>query len=209
VAPTAVLRDDGLAAPGALGRGGARHRRKPRARSGMALGFARAGAIRLLLLTGCRRGEILHARWGDVDTERGVLHLRDAKTGPRDVVLNAPAIEALRSLPRDGEWIVPRHVAHTPIRLDRVWRRVRARASLEDVRLHDLRHCYASVAVGAGVPLYTVGGLLDHSLPSTTARYAHLADDPLRRATELVGARIAAGLEGKPDAEVVPLRDRG
>jgi integrase len=165
-------------------------------------------AIRLLLLTGCRRGEILHARWSDVDAERGVLHLRDTKTGARDVPLNAPALAVLDALPRFGEWIVPRRVLTTPPRLDRVWRRVRSLAGLSDVRLHDLRHAFASIGVASGVPLYTVGGLLGHSLPATTARYAHLADDPLRRATELVGARIAASLEGKAAAKVVPLRDR-
>ncbi len=165
-------------------------------------------ALRLLLFTGCRRGEILGARWRDVNTERGVLHLRDAKAGPRDVPLNAPALEVLQSLPRDGEWIIPRRVAQSPLRLVRVWHRVRSRAGLDDVRIHDLRHGFASVAVASGIALYTVGGLLGHSLPSTTARYAHLADDPLRRATELVGSRIAAGLEGKPPADVVPLRER-
>lgn len=163
-------------------------------------------AVRLLLLTGCRKSEILGARWRDVDTERGLLHLADAKAGARDVHLSAPALEVLASLPRAGEWLIPGRERGRPlVNLGKGWRRLRDAAGLSDVRLHDLRHSHASVGVAANVSLHVLGGLLGHRQPRTSARYAHLSDSPLRKASDAIGARLSAALDAKPDAPVVPL----
>lgn len=161
-------------------------------------------AVRLLLLTGCRKSEILGARWRDVDEERGILRLEDAKAGARDVLLNPPALEVLATLPRSSEWIIPGREHGQPlVNLSKPWRRIRARAGLADVRLHDLRHSHASAGVAANISLHLLGGLLGHRQPRTSARYAHLSDDPLRKASDAIGARLSAALEGKHGAEVV------
>ncbi len=165
-------------------------------------------AIRLLLLTGCRKSEILGTRWHDVDFERGMLRLEDAKAGPRDVLLSAPALAVLGALPRRNEWIIPgREHGCALVNISKPWRRIRGAAGLEGVRLHDLRHSHASVGVAANVSLHLLGGLLGHRQPRTTGRYAHLSDDPLRKASDAIGARLSAALEGRPDADVIPLRD--
>ena len=156
-------------------------------------------AIGLLIFTGARRGEILSLKWAHVDLERAVLNLPTSKTGFKVIMLNAPAVAILTALPRiDGNpFVLPgmrkgRHL----VNLTATWHVVRALAGITDVRLHDLRHSLASVGAGAGLSLPIIGGLLGHSQPATTARYAHLAADPLHAASELVGARIAAALGG-------------
>ena len=155
-------------------------------------------AIRLYLLTGCRVSEILNARWQDADLERGFLWLPDSKTGKRPVLLNSGAVAILAGLPRLGSYIIagsdpgnPRHDLKKP------WAQIRHYAGLDDVRLHDLRHTHASIGAGAGLGLPIVGKLLGHKSPQTTERYAHLADDPLRRGAELVGERVGKALGGK------------
>lgn len=161
-------------------------------------------AIRLLIFTGARRGEILNLRWDYVDFEARRLVLPDSKTGPKIILLNAPAHDLLSELAKDcdGEWVIPGLRPRQPlVGLTRIWYRVRKDANLEDVRLHDLRHSFASVAAGSGVPLLVIGRLLGHTQPVTTARYAHLADNPLREATEKIGARVAAALSGQRDAD--------
>ncbi len=167
-------------------------------------------AIRLLLFTGCRRGEVLGLRWEDVDFERNMLRLSDTKTGPRVVRLNAPALEVLADLrERRGAspWVIVGGIEGKPlVGLPHAWQRIRRRAGLDEVRLHDLRHGFGSAAVSGGASLYVTGALLGHRNLDTTQRYAHLADDPLRAASEAVGARIAAALNGAPGADVVPLR---
>ena len=141
-------------------------------------------ALRLLLLTGCRVGEILHLRWEYVDFERGLLLLPDSKTGRKPVVLNAPALQVLASLPRVGSFVIYGDDPERPrADLNRPWRAVAKRAGLDGVRLHDLRHSFASVGAGLGLGLPIVGKLLGHTVPSTTQRYAHLDNDPLRRAS--------------------------
>lgn len=163
-------------------------------------------AIRLLLFTGCRKGEILGARWRDLDEERGLLRLPDTKTGAREVPLNPAARAVFDALPRASEWIIPGREHGAPlVNLGKPWRRIRAAAGIEDVRLHDLRHSHASAGVAANVSLQVIGGLLGHRQPRTTARYAHLSDDPLRKASDAIGARLSAALDAKPDAPVVPL----
>jgi integrase len=152
-------------------------------------------AIRLLLFTGCRRQEILDLQWEHVDIERGVLFLPDSKTGRKTVMLGAPALEVLSRLPRTGAYVISGADPERPrVGLKRPWSVIRRRAGLVGVRLHDLRHSYASVGAGAGLGLPIIGRLLGHKQPSTTARYAHLADDPLRQASETIASRIAVAM---------------
>jgi integrase len=154
-----------------------------------------AAAIKLLLLTGGRRGEILGLQWQHVDFERQCLKLPDSKTGPKIIYLNAPALEVLAGLPRmtTNPYVVPGRCAGKPlIGIDKFWFRVRAAAGLRGVRLHDLRHSFASMAVAGGLSLPVIGALLGHKHPTTTGRYAHLSADPLRAANDVVGKRIAA-----------------
>lgn len=143
-----------------------------------------ARLIELILMTGLRRGEALKLRWSEVDLERGLLALASTKTGPSIRALPEPAVALLGSLPRSSEWVFPGSAGHFTF-LGRFWNRARAAAQLPDLRIHDLRHDFASRAVAAGVPLYTVSKLLGHTNPSTTARYAHLAPGALREAAEL------------------------
>ncbi|WP_173861862.1 site-specific integrase [Notoacmeibacter marinus] len=159
-------------------------------------------AIRLLMLTGCRAGEILALRWSEVDFERGVLNLPDSKTGAKKVLLGAPALEVLSDLPRMGDYVIAGALPNKPRSdLKRPWERITRHAGLKDVRLHDLRHSFASVGAGAGMGLATVGKLLGHASPAMTARYAHLADDPLRRASESISGTIAAAMNGAATKE--------
>jgi integrase len=164
-------------------------------------------ALRLLLLTGARRSEVLELRWSEVDLERACLRLADSKTGAKVIPLAAPALAVLASAPRfHGNPYVcwgSRPGKHL-VGLQKIWERLRSRAGLEDVRLHDLRHNYASIGVAAGMGLPILGSILGHSSPSTTARYAHLADDPRRAAAEQIAGHIAAALSGMPGAEVIP-----
>ena len=153
------------------------------------------GAVRLLLLTGCRLREILNLRWQDVDINRGFLWLPDSKTGKRPVLLSAAAIEVLTTVPRIGTYVVPGAGLDMPRHdLKKPWSHIRRVADLEDVRLHDLRHTHASIGACAGLGLPIVGGLLGHKSPQTTQRYAHLADDPLRRAAERIGDELNRAL---------------
>ncbi len=156
-----------------------------------------AAAIRLLMFTGCRRSEIIELRWQDVDFERQCLRLPDSKTGQKIVYLNAPAIAVLNELPQvsgNPHVIVGARVG-APLRgIDKTWFRVRKAAGLYGVRLHDLRHSFASVGAMGGLSLPVIGALLGHKHSTTTARYAHLSADPLRAANEAVGARIEAAM---------------
>ena len=160
---------------------------------------ATVAAIRLLKLTGCRRSEVLTLRWTNVDLETGELNLADAKSGPRSVQLPPTAVQLLTTLPRrkDSPWVFPgndRHGRFGAEGLDHVWRTVRARAGLEDVRLHDLRHSFASRALALGETLPVIGKLLGHSDIETTARYAHLARDSVHEAAERIADSIAADI---------------
>jgi integrase len=161
-----------------------------------------AAAVRLLIFTGCRLGEILNLRWSEVDAERGLLFLPDSKTGRKTVVLAAPALAILEDLPRAGIYVVAGESAgkkeeRPRADLNRPWRAIRKRAGLEDVRLHDLRHSFASIGAGAGLGLPVIGKLLGHTQASTTQRYAHLDADPVRRAADTIAGRIAAAMGGK------------
>src|SRR6476646_8847213 len=165
-----------------------------------------AAAIRLLTFTGCRLREILNLRWEHVDMERGLLFLPDSKSGRKTVILNAPALAILNSLERMGPYVVPGFDPAKPRPdLKRPWDTITKRAGLDGVRLHDLRHTYASFGAGGGLGLPIIGRLLGHTQTATTARYAHLDNDPLRRASEAIAGRIAAALEGNRKADVLPL----
>lgn len=169
-----------------------------------------AAALRLLLFTGCRLREILHLRWEHVDIERGCLFLPDSKSGPKTVILNATALAVLNNLQRLGPYVVPGDDPEQPRHdLKRPWDAVTKRAGLSGVRLHDLRHTYASFGAGGGLGLPIIGRLLGHAQAATTARYAHLDSDPLRRASEAIAGRIAAALDGKRTGAVVRLRAGG
>ena len=152
-------------------------------------------AIRLLILTGCRLREILHLRWEDVDFERGVLNLPDSKTGRKKVLVAGPAIAILDELERCGDYVIAGKDAAKPrADLNRPWKRITLHAQLEGLRLHDLRHSYASIGAASGMGLLALGKLLGHTSLSTTQRYAHLADDPLRRASEHIAGVISSAL---------------
>ena len=156
------------------------------------------GAIRLLLLSGCRLSEILNLRWADVDVARGLLMLPDSKTGPRPVWLNAAALAVLETLSaiRIGDFVIAGERPDRPRSdLKRPWGQIVKHAGLVDVSLHTLRHTNASVGVGAGIGLPLVGALLGHRVSRTTQRYAHIANDPARRAAETIGTTITAALE--------------
>jgi integrase len=168
-----------------------------------------AAALRLLLFTGCRLREILHLQWEHVDLERGCLFLPDSKSGRKTVILNAPALAVLNSLERVGPYVVPGDDPEQPRHdLKRPWDAVKKRAGLTGVRLHDLRHTYASFGAGGGLGLPIIGRLLGHAQATTTARYAHLDNDPLRRASESIAGRIAAALDGNRQGIVLPLGRR-
>ena len=163
------------------------------------LPLAAATAIRLLMLTGCRKSEILTLRWTEVDLDAGELHLRDSKTGPRAVQLPPTAVRLLEALPRKKgcPWVFPgndRDGRYSGSGLDHAWRTVRAAAGLEDVRLHDLRHSFASRALALGETLPVIGKLLGHSDIETTARYAHLAQDSIHETAERIAVSISADI---------------
>ena len=153
-----------------------------------------AAIIRLLLLTGCRKGEILTLQWSDY--REGNLFLRDSKTGPRTVWLAEPARTVLDNLERGkGRWIFPASRADRPRSgawLDYFWRRVRAEAKLEDMRLHDLRHTVASLALRQGETVLAIGRLLGHRKAGTTLKYIHSTDAMAREAVDIVGAALGS-----------------
>ena len=164
-------------------------------------------AVRLLIFTGARMSEILTLRWEWVDLKHNVVRLPDSKTGAKTIHLSAPARAVLDALPRmeANPYVIvgAKDGAHL-VNLEKPWRRIRRAAALPDVRLHDLRHSFASVGVGAGMGLPMIGKLLGHTQTQTTARYAHLDDNPVKAASEAIGRRIAAAMASK-DGEVVPL----
>lgn len=151
-------------------------------------------AIRLLLFTGARLSEILTLRWDYVDLERAMLFLPDSKTGRKAIMLNSLAQEVLLTLLRieGNPWVIVghKHGEHL-VNLQKPWRAIRQRAALNDVRIHDLRHTFASVAAASGASLPIIGKLLGHAQSTTTERYAHLAADPVRLVGEQTGQRLA------------------
>jgi integrase len=165
-----------------------------------------ADAIRLLLLTGARKTEVTAARWEQFDLAAGTWLKPGATTKQRAdhfVPLSAPALQLLSAIgPKPQGYLFPGRDGNGYLDIRSSWEAVRKTAGLEDVRLHDLRHSFASILVSAGASLPLIGALLGHSNPSTTARYAHLFLDPLRAAAERVGAIVTGG----DSAEIVTLR---
>ena len=145
--------------------------------------------VRLLLLTGCRRSEIVTLKWRYY--REGKLFLPESKSGPRTVWLSSAARAIFDGLPRKAVWIFPsphRDSCLSGVAVTRVWHSMRAEADLRDVRLHDCRHTYASMALAQGETVLTIGRLLGHRDPATTLKYIHLSDDIVREATDAVGA---------------------
>ena len=154
-----------------------------------------AAAIRLLVLTGCRQSEVRTLRWREY--RAGHLFLRDSKTGPRTVWLSSAARRVLDGLPRTSRWVFPAaaKAGEAPLSTETLygcWRALRRAADLPNVRLHDLRHTYASFALRQGETVLTTGRLLGHRDPATTLKYAHCADAAAREAVQTVGAVLDA-----------------
>ena len=170
---------------------------KPDKRRTIADPFAVA-AIRLLVLTGARLREILHAKWETVDFERGILHLADSKTGRKPIYLSSAVLDILSELPRieGNPYVIPGdNEGAARADLKRPWAAIVKAAKLEGTRLHDLRHSFASIGAAASMGLPIIGRLLGQRQPQITARYAHLHADPLRKAADTIGATISAAME--------------
>lgn len=172
-------------------------------------------AIRLLMLTGCRLREILTLRWSQVDFERGLLDLSDSKTGPKKVLIGAAAIKVLDDLERieGNPYVIVGEVKNKPRSdLKRPWARITEHAGLnvdadgepKSLRLHDLRHSFASMGVASGMGLSVVGKLLGHASTSTTQRYAHIGESAERRALNEIENKIAAAAGLIETAEIKP-----
>jgi integrase len=158
-------------------------------------------ALRLLILTGARLNEILTLPWAHVDLDRRMLFLEDTKTGKKPLHLNDAAIAILTALPRfenNPYVIVGNNHGHHLVNLQKPWRTIRALAKLDHVRIHDLRHTFASVSVASGGSLPMIGAILGHSQPQTTQRYAHLSADPIRKLTQVTGEILVEALKQKP-----------
>ncbi len=161
------------------------------------------GAVKLLLFTGARLSEVLGLRWDYVDFERGEARLPDSKTGAKTLHLPPPALAVLATLPRvDGNpFVIVGQVGGAAlVNLEKPWRAIRAAADLPDVRLHDLRHAFASAGAASGNSLLMIGKLLGHAQAATTAKYAHLAADPVKAAAASISGTLAAALGGRSSA---------
>ncbi len=171
-----------------------------------------AAGLRLALFTGARSGEILAARWAHIDWERRFIRLPDSKSGDaRTIHLSDAALEVLKTLPKVGPFIIAGAKPKEAFKnLTRAWLAARKLVGLDDVRLHDLRHSYASLAAGRGVSLHMIGKLLGHKVPATTARYAHLARDAVAGINDELGAAMTAAIDkaAPADGNVVRLKKR-
>jgi integrase len=177
----------------------AKHRPKSADKPIPANPFAIA-AIRFLLLTGWREGEALTLKWSDVSLEHGRATLSDTKSGKSQRAIGAPARLLLNGLPRlkDCPFVFPgASPDRSLVDISRLWYAVRHAAELNDVRLHDLRHSFASVSASSGESLLVIGKLLGHRKAATTAKYAHLSDDPIRAAADSASGQLAAWLDGR------------
>lgn len=156
-------------------------------------------AVRLLLLTGCRLGEVLSLKWAFVDFEKCWLNLPTSKTGPKVVHLNSAAIGVLKAcIGMDETWVLPGRREGTPMSdLKKPWKRLQEAADIEDVRIHDLRHSYGSIgaAMNLGAPI--LKEILGHTDIRTTSKYMHLGSNPIKAGNEAIGSLIASRLEGE------------
>jgi integrase len=156
-----------------------------------------ASAIPLLILTGARLREILDAQWRHVDISRGLIFLPDSKSGAKPIHLNAAALDVLSKIPRlegSPNIILARTLACLSLESPAPWAAVTRAANLECLRVHDLRHSYASIGAGSSLGPPIIGKLLGHAKAGTTSRYAHLDADPVRRAAETIGVAISAAM---------------
>jgi integrase len=167
---------------------------------------AAVNVIRLLIVTGCRKNEVQRLKWTEVDARLSCFRLKDSKSGPKVVPIGAPAVAILSKIPRGkSEFVFPAQGDDSiPFQgVDKTWRSIREAAGLPDVRLHDLRHTYASTGLLAGYSLPVLGKLLGHSDAATTQRYAHIADSPMKVAADT----IAAAIEGAMTRGLMPAND--
>ena len=169
-----------------------------------------ANAVRLLLLTGARRGELLSAKWDDIDIETGIWVKPGATTKQKTqhrIPLSEAACRLLAEMQEqaDTEWLFPARGGGHRAHINAAWDTLRKAAGIPDARLHDLRHTYATALASSGLGLPVIGALLGHTTAQTTLRYSHLMDDPLRAATE----RASAVLSGNAPAQILPLTKRG
>ncbi len=169
-------------------------------------------AIRLIIFTGARLSEITTLKWENVNLDMGVIHIPESKTGFKTIPLSKSAAAVLaEACPLEGNpYVCPGVKVHGHIvGIQRPWQRIRERAGLEDVRIHDLRHSFASVGAASGLGLPIIGALLGHTQAATTQRYAHLANDPLKAATDEIGDRIQEAMNKTPQrGKVIPLGAR-
>jgi len=166
-------------------------------------------AIKLLLLTGMRKNEILRLKWSEVSIDTAEIRLSDSKTGAKTVPLSPPALDILKNLPQISDnpfVIVGKKPGSHLVNIKSLWQRVLTRANIQDLRIHDMRHSFASVGAASNMSLPILGALLHHSQPSTTQKYAHFSNDPIRKAGDKIAGQIADALEGKAGGEVVRLR---
>jgi integrase len=168
-------------------------------------------AIRLLILTGCRKSEILGLRWEWIDFEGSCLRLPETKSGAKVIPIGAPALELLAALPRieGNQHVLPGEKADGHlIGLPKAWAKIKKQAGLDDVRLHDLRHSFATVAVAGGDSLYLVGKVLGHRESRSTEVYAHAQQNPLLAVADRAATKIVAAMKAKPKkgAEVVDFK---
>ncbi|HUS95525.1 MAG TPA: tyrosine-type recombinase/integrase, partial [Hyphomicrobiaceae bacterium] len=169
-------------------------------------------AIRLLMLTGCRLGEIMTLKWDYVDLKARELRLPDSKTGAKIVHFGKMACQVLKGIEKleDNPYVITGKKRGSRLTdLQHPWRRIRAKAGLDDVRIHDLRHSYASGALALGEGLPMIGKLLGHTQVQTTARYAHLANDPVKSAAGRVSDTIGAAMLGRKSSAKRRARSRG
>jgi len=167
--------------------------------------------IRLLAFTGARKSEIAALRWSEVDLARSCLRLGDSKTGAKVVPIGAPAAEVLANLSAiDGSpYVFPAATGDSHFQgVEKVWRKARAAAGFPPLRLHDLRHSFASVGLARGDALPVIGAILGHADVKTTSRYAHLADDPVWQAADAISKSVQAAFTGRPSAEVVAINGK-
>jgi integrase len=157
-------------------------------------------ALRLLILTGARHTEILTLKWTYIDIERAMIFLPDSKTGKKPITLNRAALDVLNTIPRfaHNPYVIVGQQGEHLVNLQKPWQLIRKLAGLDTLRIHDLRHTYASVAVASGGSLPILGRQLGHSQPQTTQRYAHLADDSVRQMNQTTGEILANALKRKP-----------
>ena len=183
----------------------------PTLRKNGTIGPSFLALVRLLIFTGARLSEIQKAQWDWVDFTAGVLRLPDSKTGAKTIMLPAPALDVLAHLVRvnGNPYVIAGEGDRYLVNVWKQWAVLRELAKLKDIRLHDLRHSFASIGAAGGMSLNIIGGLLGHRQTQTTSRYAHLAADPLKAAANRIADTIAATMNSEhAGAEVVSLQRR-